>query len=108
MAVGLALAQMQQIQAQNQKLIMHGNEVELERRRIFQQLGDMQDKWASTVQENMRLQGELAAVRKALEVAQLLTRPIELSFFILSSLSSSFFIIFLCLYHLSFLTEDKR
>eukprot|EP00884_Botryococcus_braunii_P021449 jgi/Botrbrau1/7989/Bobra.384_2s0017.1 len=58
----------QHIQTQNQNLLLHCNEVEKEKHFISQQLGDMRDKWASAAHENMRLRGELAAVRKALEI----------------------------------------
>lgn len=64
----LAGGQMHQIQGQNQKLVLHCSEVEEDKRRILQQLEDIRDKWATAAQENMRLQGELAAMRKALEV----------------------------------------
>jgi regulator of replication initiation timing len=58
---------MEQIHAQNQNLLRHVSGVEEQRKHLVHQLGDMRDKWAIGAQNNMRLQGELAAVRRALE-----------------------------------------
>jgi hypothetical protein len=64
--------QMQHIQLQNQQLVMCCHEMETEKAKMLHQLADLRDKWTNAAADNMRLQGELAALRKALEVRHLL------------------------------------
>lgn len=60
--------QMGHVQLQNQQLVMHCHEMEAEKAKMIHQLGDLREKWTNAAADNMRLQGELAALRKALEV----------------------------------------
>lgn len=70
---------MHHIHAQNQKLVILCHEFDKEKLSIFQQLKDMKDQIRRAARENMRLQGEVAAVRKALEVRYQSFSPLSLS-----------------------------
>lgn len=68
--------QMHHINAENQKLALLCHAGDKEKFSMFRQLEDMKDKIKAAARENMRLQGEVAAVRKALEVMRMFLVPL--------------------------------
>ena len=56
------------LQAQNQRLMSHVGEVEAHKGMLTGQVTQLRSKWTAATNDNMRLQAELATLRKTLQV----------------------------------------
>ena len=69
----LTRAQISALQAQNQRLVSHVGEVEAHKGMLTGQVTQLRSKWTAATNDNMRMQAELATLRKTLQARRCCT-----------------------------------